>query len=219
MNLITCKKFKGGGDSLKFRVGSCEFLSGGRVSSRAVGGSSSSWRLRGLFSLILLIALLFGASGAWAAQRYWIGAGDTIWNNKANWEGGNGSGYLRIEFGTYPISSGIRIGENATYHGEITVTGGAVLKAKDGNKGKTSTVLFNGGTLKANGVFSTSWPAIIADKAKITVNVGANGGTIDSSGFNIQVARPIAADGDNDGVHPNDWGMVSLAKAYGNAVK
>jgi hypothetical protein len=23
----------------------------------------------------------------------------------------------------------------------------------------------------------------------------------------------------SDGVHPNDWGMVSLAKAYGNAVK
>ena len=23
----------------------------------------------------------------------------------------------------------------------------------------------------------------------------------------------------SDGVHPNDWGMVSLAKAYGNAVQ
>ena len=163
----------------------------------------------------------------------------------------SGSGYLRIESGTYPISAGIRIGENATYYGQLTVTGGAVLKATngnmdiqngkvvidngtieisktdkyvslgnqangcelhlenggllttsliwDGNKGKTSTVLFNGGTLKANGVFSTSWPAIIADKQNITVNVGANGGTIDASGFNIQVARPIAAEGANDG--------------------
>ena len=163
----------------------------------------------------------------------------------------SGSGYLRIESGTYPISAGIRIGENATYYGQLTVTGGAVLKATNGNmdiqngkvvldngiieisktgkyvslgnqadgcelhlenggvlttsliwdgdKGKTSTVLFNGGTLKANGVFSTSWPAIIADKANISVKVGANGGTIDASGFNIQVARPIAAEGANDG--------------------
>jgi autotransporter-associated beta strand protein len=179
----------------------------------------------------------------------------------------SGSGYLRIESGTYPISAGIRIGENATYHGEITVTGGAVLKAKDGNmdiqngkvvldngtieisktgkyvslgnqadgcelhienggllttsliwdgnKGKTSTVLFNGGTLKANGVFSTSWPAIIADKENITVNVGANGGTIDASGFNIQVARPIAAaDGANDGgMTFKGGGSVSLKYA------
>lgn len=177
----------------------------------------------------------------------------------------SGSGYLRIESGTYPISVGIRIGE--TYQGGLTVTGGAVLKAKNGNmdiqngkvvlddgtieisktdkyvslgnqangcelhlenggllttsliwdgdKGKTSTVLFNGGTLKANGVFSTSWPAIIADKENITVNVGANGGTIDASGFNIQVARPIAAaDGANDGgMTFKGGGSVSLKYA------
>ena len=79
--------FKGGGNSLKLRVkseevrvGSCEFLSGGRVSSRAVGGSSSSWRfgraaspfavagVGRLFSFILSIAFLFGASSAWAAD-------------------------------------------------------------------------------------------------------------------------------------------------------
>ena len=163
----------------------------------------------------------------------------------------SGSGYLRIESGTYPSSAGIRIGENATYYGQLTVTGGAVLKATngnldiqngkvvldngtieisktgnsvslskvangcelhlesggvlttsliwDGNQGKTSTVLFNGGTLKANGVFSSSWPAIIADKQNISVNVGAKGGTIDASGFDIQVARPIEPDGSSTG--------------------
>ena len=58
----------GGGNSLKFRVKSCGFLSGGRVSSRAVGGSSSSGRLGGLFSFIFSIALLFGTGGAWAAD-------------------------------------------------------------------------------------------------------------------------------------------------------
>ena len=66
MNLITCKKSRGGGNSLKFRVESCEFLSGGRVSSRAVGGSS--WRLRSLFSFILSVALLLGVNSAWAVS-------------------------------------------------------------------------------------------------------------------------------------------------------
>ena len=63
MNLITCKKFKGG-DSLELGV-----LSGGRVSSRAVGGASSSGRIGRLFSFILSIALLFGASSAWATAE------------------------------------------------------------------------------------------------------------------------------------------------------
>ena len=57
MNLITCKKSRGGGNSLKFRVGSYEL---------GVGGSS--WRFGSLFSFILSIALLFGMSGAWAVS-------------------------------------------------------------------------------------------------------------------------------------------------------
>ena len=66
MSLITCKNRRGGG--IWFKVRSCEFLSGGRVSSRAVGGWSSSWRLRSLFAFILSVALLFGVSDAWAAD-------------------------------------------------------------------------------------------------------------------------------------------------------
>ena len=273
----------------------------------------------------IAIATAIATSGVWAANRYWTGADNTIWDNTGNWEGGNlpgndevyfqndkfnskftgenesviiftnsfkvwrtrlrgagseqsplvfrasdssfglnfgtnvglivadsqGSGYLRIESGTYPSGVGIRVGENATYNGLLTVTGGSVLKATngnldiqngkvvlnngsieisktdkyvslgnqadgcalylesegvlttsliwDGNKGKSSTVLFNGGTLRANGVFSSNWPAIIADKQNISVKVGAKGGIIDSSGYNIQVARSIAPDGENDG--------------------
>ena len=186
----------------------------------------------------------------------------------------NGSGHLRIESGTYPISAGIRIGENATYYGQLTVTGGAVLKATngnmdiqngkvvldngtieisktgnsvslgnkaagcelhlqnggllvtsliwDGNQGKSSTVLFNGGTLKANGVFSSSWPALIADKPNISVKVGAQGGTVDASGFNIQIAHSIASDGENDGgMTFKGGGSVSLkyANTYTGATK
>ena len=54
MNIIA-KILRGGGNSLKLRVKSEEVR---------VGGSSSSWRLRSLFSFILSVALLFGASGA-----------------------------------------------------------------------------------------------------------------------------------------------------------
>ena len=59
MNLITCKKSRGGGNSLELGVKSEEVR---------VGGASSSGRIGSLFSFILLSALLFGASGAWAAD-------------------------------------------------------------------------------------------------------------------------------------------------------
>ena len=54
---------------MKFRVKSCEFLSGGRVSSRAVGGASSSGRFGSLFSFILSLALLFVTGGTWAEEN------------------------------------------------------------------------------------------------------------------------------------------------------
>ena len=114
MNLITCKKFKGGGgNSLKFRVESCEFLSGGRVSSRAVGGSSSSWRfgkgelgrgkrnfsffnLHFSLSFILSVSLLFGVNSAWAKT--------TNYYQVKNWEmSGLPSGDAGVEITTEPL--------------------------------------------------------------------------------------------------------------------
>ena len=65
MNLITCKKPQGG-NSLKLGVEGASL--GGRASSRAAGGLSSSGRFGSSFSFILSIALLFGASGALAAD-------------------------------------------------------------------------------------------------------------------------------------------------------
>ena len=57
------------------------------MSSRAAGGSSSSGRFGSLFSFILSVALLFGVSGAWAADCNWLGHGvDTFWNTAANWD-------------------------------------------------------------------------------------------------------------------------------------
>lgn len=66
MSLITCKNRRGGGNSLE--LGGVGASLGGRASSRAAGGWSSSWRLRSLFAFILSVALLFWACGAWAAD-------------------------------------------------------------------------------------------------------------------------------------------------------
>lgn len=97
MNLITCKKSREG-DSLKLRVKSCEFLSGGRVSSRAVGGSSSSGRIGRLFSFMLLIVFAFVTNGARAAD--WIDKDDpnvtytALKYIKGNGSGGTGGPYV-----------------------------------------------------------------------------------------------------------------------------
>ena len=72
MSLITCKKSKGGGNSLKLR---------GKSEEVRVGGSSSSWGLGGLFSFILSIALLFGVNSAWAESI------STTYYQAKNWEG------------------------------------------------------------------------------------------------------------------------------------
>ena len=60
MNLIICKKLKGGGNSLKLR---------GKSEKVRVGGSSSSGRFRTILSFMLLIAFAFVTNGAWAAVR------------------------------------------------------------------------------------------------------------------------------------------------------
>ena len=68
------------------------------MSSRAVGGSSSSGRFGNFFSFILSIALLFGASGAWAAD--WTDKDDpnvtytALKYIKGNGYGGTGGPYV-----------------------------------------------------------------------------------------------------------------------------
>ena len=75
------KTSRGGGNSLKFRVKSEEVRGGGR---------SSRWSFGSLFSFILSIALLFGMSGAWAADNNWTGAaGDNLFKTDGNWSTGS----------------------------------------------------------------------------------------------------------------------------------
>ena len=74
MNLITCENSRGGGNSLELGVGSEEL--GVKSEEVRVKRHSSFFNLHSSLSLILSIALLFGASSAWAAD--WTDAeGDT----------------------------------------------------------------------------------------------------------------------------------------------
>ena len=64
MNLITCKKFKGGGNSLKFRVKSEEVRVGRAANPFAaagVGGGSSSGRFGNLLTFLFAVAFSFNA--------------------------------------------------------------------------------------------------------------------------------------------------------------
>ena len=94
MSLITCKNRRGGGNGLKFRVWSCEFLSGGRVSSRAAGGSSSSWRLGSFFSFILSFIFSLGVAFTAEAAKNWTGKSGGSWNGSGNWSGSSGRRYF-----------------------------------------------------------------------------------------------------------------------------
>ncbi len=72
MRLITCKKSRGGGNSLELGVKNLEL--GVKGEEVRVGGASSSGRFGSLFSFILSIALLFGVNSAWAAKCNFISA-------------------------------------------------------------------------------------------------------------------------------------------------
>ena len=73
------------------------------------------------------------------------------------------------------------------------------------------TVLFNGGTLKANAVDSNG---LVGDNNQITVHVGEGGGTIDANNLAIAFPRSIAPSGANDGgMMFKGGGSVSLKYA------
>ena len=46
----------------------------------------------------IAIATAIATSGVWAANRYWTGADNTIWDNTGNWEGGNLPGNDEVYF-------------------------------------------------------------------------------------------------------------------------
>ena len=125
---------------------------------------------------------------------------------------------VNVNSGTLNANADIIIGQNAGTSATFTQNGGTVTvannkwtKAYKGNgtlnlnggtfttqhvtdegAGSSLTVNFNGGTLKANAAHSSGLLCHRSGNG-LTVNVGENGGTIDTGAFNIKVAVPINA--------------------------
>ena len=80
--------------------------------------------------------------------------------------------------------------------GTVNVTDGGLVTCErivlNGNKtGGTATVTLDGGTLRAN----KDHTAFIPNKNNLTVTAGANGGTIDTNGKDITIAKTISGAG------------------------
>ena len=154
------------------------------MSSRAVGGSSSSWRFGSLFSFILSIALLVGVNSAWAANCYWAGGTSSDWGTVANWtEGGkvpnNDGAYFRSDKFHNNFKSGDRaylVTFNAAHTNNWrtffnncgTASAPIVLRATNSEYGLTSGDSTSNKTADYEGIYIG------------TNQTGGNGGTTDS---------------------------------------
>ena len=109
--------------------------------------------------------------------------------------GRNGTGTLTINGGTVEVGSSTtekwtKLGDGAGSTGTINLNGGK-LKLSHVRKGNgTASLVFNGGTLVANGA---STQGLIRNDLPVTVNAG--GGTIDNDGLNVTVHRAISGAG------------------------
>ena len=142
---------------------------------------------------------------------------------------------LCVKGGVFNARVDIRVGSGApgiltVDGGEVNALGGRVLVACSGDAGEdasfalnggvvrtksvahgngnninNATFTFNGGTLKA-----VESRTIIEASDKLTVTVGANGGTIDASGFGVTIAEDLSGTG---GMRFMGGGTVTLAGA------
>ena len=123
------------------------------------------------------------------------GNGNTIMANSAT------TGTLDIQGGTFTIKGSLSLNYNVNaIQSVVKVTEGGVLTAKQitlsnaGTNGGTLTL--NGGTLRAYASNASFLPA----HASLHVYVGANGGVIDTDGFNVTIGEDIENVSGEDGV-------------------
>ena len=109
------------------------------------------------------------------------------------------NGEVTVENGTISVPSyDFELGEKGA--SMLNLNEGGVVEAKRIYAKNTyggGTVLFNGGELKALGDTPVGYEDGAGDK--ITVKVGAKGGTINSNSRTVTFNRPIVPDGANDG--------------------
>ena len=129
------------------------------------------------------------------SKAYFEQNGGTVSINRSLNIGYNGAGELTINNGTFTVEGRIYLGDQGTdSSGNITLNGGTLetKRIECGASLKGGTILFNGGTLKANGTFSAG---LVSDDSYITVQLGASGGTIDNNGLAITIPCTITGAG------------------------
>ena len=112
----------------------------------------------------LIIGAKAGASATFTQNSGTVTVADNKWTKSTN-----GNGILNLNGGTF-----------VTQHIEDEVAGGSL------------TVNINGGTLKANNVHSKGW-ITHGNGAGLNVNVGADGGTIDTDGRDLPIHVAVNA--------------------------
>ena len=153
-----------------------------------------------------------GIAGASSVMKVRGTAAVTLPDNRSIFLGNASAGRLEIsdsavvQVGNYVAFGWQSTGDKSLDSGEdseLVLSGTSVLKtasirAKDTNGG-TSTITFDGGTLKvldnANTYTTASGNPFIPAFPKLSVNVTGNGGTIDTSGLAITIAEDIAGAG------------------------
>ena len=139
--------------------------------------------------------------GAFSSTSYGTGTGTGLLNVTGGtfntpgsmYVGYSGNGTVNQPAGTVGVGGTLYLGYNSGYTGTYNLGSGVgstatlTASAVQGVSG-TSTLNFNGGTLRANSS-STSFLTVG------TVNVGAGGATIDTQAFNDTVTSPLAGSG------------------------
>ena len=122
--------------------------------------------------------------------------------------GGSSGSIFTLNDGTVTSSGGTYIGKASGTSGTLVLNGGTFAAKSIGSSGSGKIVL-NGGTL-AVGAAGTFIPA------SVPVEVGANGGTIDTAWHDITIASGIAdVSGANGTISFVGGGMVTLAGTVG----
>ena len=143
-----------------------------------------------------------------ASKNYEVGSSAAATRGRMILSGGSASivgnfnvfnGELEIMNETVEVAGSVHMGSNGN-SGLITLKSGGTLTTKVIQKYGTpasATVLFDGGTLKAN---AENANGLVRNEAILSIQTSANGGTIDAAGYAVTVHRAIENKSGESGV-------------------